>query len=166
MTNVIQVVGYKNTGKTTLIEKLVDYFSEQGFRTGTIKHDGHNFEMDHEKTDTWRHRKAGATITAITSGQKSAILKKSPMTLHQMIAFMKSEADIIFVEGFKEADYPKVVMLKEDQDQELLAGLSNIMACMTWFSTGWLDYPVFSIEDKQQLCYFLNQNVRERNMDE
>lgn len=58
--NVLQIVGYKNTDKTTLIERLTERLTALGYRVGTIKHDAHRFEVDHAGTDSWRHRQAGA----------------------------------------------------------------------------------------------------------
>ena len=63
---IIQVVGYKNSGKTTLVSELVRTLTSEGYRVGTLKHDAHDFEPDIPGKDTWQHRKAGAQVTAIT----------------------------------------------------------------------------------------------------
>ncbi|MDF2834525.1 MAG: molybdopterin-guanine dinucleotide biosynthesis protein B-like protein, partial [Paenibacillus sp.] len=57
---VIQVVGYKNTGKTTIVCQLTSLLKEAGYKVGTIKHDAHEFRMDHPGTDTWKHQQSGA----------------------------------------------------------------------------------------------------------
>src|SRR5690554_1249424 len=108
---IYQIVGYKNSGKTTLICKLIEWFTANEFRVGTIKHDAHNFNMDTSGTDTYRHREAGAQIIAITSDYRTAIVQESPASLDQLIEQMV-DVDMILVEGFKQENYPKIVMIR------------------------------------------------------
>ena len=61
MQRVIGVAGFKNSGKTTLVEKLVRALTAKGYRIATVKHAHHSFDMDHEGRDSFRHRKAGAS---------------------------------------------------------------------------------------------------------
>ena len=73
---VISIVGGKsNSGKTTLLEKLIREAKRRGWRVATLKHDGHGFEMDQPGKDTWRHAQAGADVVAISSPHKVAILE-------------------------------------------------------------------------------------------
>ena len=67
---VFAVSGVKNSGKTTLIEKIIPKLKEHGLKVATIKHDGHDFEGDVEGTDTYKHKRAGAYGTAIFSKNK------------------------------------------------------------------------------------------------
>lgn len=123
---VLQVVGYKNAGKTTLVCDIVKAFSIKGYRVGTIKHDAHTFEPDPPGTDTWQHRQAGALATAITSPTRTAWSVEQSQTLDELLADMRERAmDFIVVEGFKAADYPKIVLLQGPGDEQLLA-LSHI----------------------------------------
>ncbi|MBM7331497.1 molybdopterin-guanine dinucleotide biosynthesis protein B, partial [Agrobacterium sp. S2] len=68
------ITGWKNSGKTTLTEKLVRCLTERGYRIATIKHAHHNFDIDQEGTDSWRHRQAGAAEVAIVSERRFAIM--------------------------------------------------------------------------------------------
>ncbi|WP_409342992.1 molybdopterin-guanine dinucleotide biosynthesis protein B [Paenibacillus sp. MBLB4367] len=129
---VFQVVGYKNTGKTTLICRLIEAFKAGGYRVGTIKHDGHDFRMDTPGTDTWKQRAAGADMVAITSAYQTAMIRSGPAELQELIDRMR-EADVILVEGFKAEHYPKIVLLKEPAHLELLDAVSRPLAAVCWY---------------------------------
>lgn len=83
---VLQLVGYSNSGKTTLLTKLIPLFEQSGLRVGVVKHDGgHDFEVDQPGKDTWRYREAGATLVAITSATKTAIVDQRPTPLPELV---------------------------------------------------------------------------------
>jgi molybdopterin-guanine dinucleotide biosynthesis protein B len=125
---IIQVVGYKNAGKTALACELVRELTSQGLRVGTLKHDAHDFEPDIPGKDTWQHRQAGAHVTAITSPSRTAWVQEQPSSLKQLVAEMANHAlDYLIIEGFKSADYPKIVLIRGEQDEELLS-LPNVIA--------------------------------------
>jgi molybdopterin-guanine dinucleotide biosynthesis adapter protein len=155
---IFQVVGYKNTGKTTLVCKLIERFKADGRTVATIKHDAHDFEMDRPGTDTWQHQQAGADMTAISSPRRTAWLSRSPLTLEEMIERMDG-ADIILIEGFKNAAYPKLVLLKQPEDLPLLA-LPNTIAAAVWDELGEHPphLPVFGIDDTDAIYRYLVSN--------
>lgn len=125
--NVLQIVGYKNSGKTTLLCKLVAHFSSLGWKVATLKHDAHAFEMDRPHTDTWKHRQAGAWLTGITSPGETAWLREGETQLEAMLVEAHG-ADLILVEGFKHAPYPKLVLLRTAADLDLLEQCSEVIA--------------------------------------
>jgi molybdopterin-guanine dinucleotide biosynthesis protein B len=125
---IIQVVGYKNAGKTTLMCTLVQGLTSQGLRVGTLKHDAHDFEPDIPGKDTWKHRQAGAHVTAMTSPSRTAWVQEQPTSLGQLVAQMAiHDLDYLIIEGFKSAEYPKIVLIRGEQDAELLS-LPNVIA--------------------------------------
>lgn len=125
---IIQVVGYKNSGKTTLVCELVKDLTKSGLRAGTLKHDAHDFEPDVPGTDTWQHRQAGAHITAITSPARTAWVQEQATPLEDLIENIREHTlDYLIIEGFKLAAYPKAVLLKDEQDIDLLS-LTNVIA--------------------------------------
>ena len=63
---ILSIVSKKNCGKTTLLEKLIPELKRRGYRVGTLKHDIHGFDIDHEGKDTFRHKAAGADVVAIS----------------------------------------------------------------------------------------------------
>jgi molybdopterin-guanine dinucleotide biosynthesis adapter protein len=128
---VLQIVGYKKSGKTTLICELIRRFASLGLRVGTIKRDAHEFNMDHEGTDTSMHRQAGAQVSAITSPSQTAMMSSRSTSLEQLIEQFNSSdfsLDIIIVEGFKTESYPKLVLLRNDADLALLDQVTEIAA--------------------------------------
>lgn len=158
MTNIIQVVGYKNSGKTTLVAKMVRMLSEAGYAVGTVKHDGHRFDIDKEGTDTWKHREAGASMTAITSSERTVLMEEKSSELDDMIRRMLA-MDAIIVEGFKEADYPKVVMIRSAEDVELVQRLRQVVVVVTWVPELSFPVPTFSIQQTDQLVAWLRPTI-------
>lgn len=128
---IFQIVGYKNSGKTTLVAELTRRFKQDGFTVGTAKRDAHDFTIDTPGTDTWKHQEAGADVTAISSSARSAVLRSSPMALSGLLAYMQ-DADIILVEGFKRESYPKLILLRSIEDIHLLQQLSSPAAAVIW----------------------------------
>ncbi|NNM67103.1 MAG: molybdopterin-guanine dinucleotide biosynthesis protein B [Spirochaetales bacterium] len=103
------IVGYKNSGKTTLIEKLVPLLK---LDLAYVKHDAHSFEMDHEGKDTFRISAAGAKVVAISGSDKNALLR--PSGLHPVLSCLDFlEQDAVLVEGYKDSSLPKIVVLDE-----------------------------------------------------
>lgn len=125
---VLQIAGYKNSGKTTLATAIVRRLNSRGYLIGTIKHDAHQFEPDVPGTDSRKHREAGAFATAITSQARTAWTMERPTPLDDLLNEMRLHAlDAVIVEGFKDAPHPKVVLMRDETDAELLR-LPNIVA--------------------------------------
>ena len=103
----IGFAAWSGTGKTTLIEKLIGYFKGRGLRVAVIKHDGHDFEIDRPGKDSWRFTQAGADVSLITSGEKTALVERRGLTLAQAAA-LAGEVDLILVEGWKGGDFPRI----------------------------------------------------------
>lgn len=118
MSNIIQVVGFKNAGKTTLIEYFIKRFIEEEWKVAAIKHDVHGFLMDKSGTDTWKMQQAGADVTAITSPMKTAVLYQNPLSLQELLQHVK-DVDVVLVEGFKSENYPKMVLVQQNEIDEL-----------------------------------------------
>lgn len=103
------VSGFKNTGKTTLITKLIPELKSRGYKVAVIKHDGHDFEPDVPGTDSFRHRMAGAFGTAVYSSERMMVTKEcTGVTEHEIVQAFP-EADIILLEGLKDSTYPKYI---------------------------------------------------------
>ncbi|USB31585.1 molybdopterin-guanine dinucleotide biosynthesis protein B [Paenibacillus sp. YPG26] len=128
---VFQIVGYKNTGKTHLVSRLTSYFTAKGLRVAVIKHDLHEFEMDKEGTDTYQHTAAGAAAVAITSPTRTAVLEEKGTALSDLIARF-AEYDLVLVEGFKQEAYPKLLILRNEKDLQLLSELTNVKKVAVW----------------------------------
>ncbi len=107
---VVVFVGRSNTGKTTLIERLIPELVRRGWRVGTIKHNRHGFEIDHEGKDSYRHRRAGAKVTVLASPKQIAVIANAEKDyeISELISQFIRGVDIVLVEGFKENSYPKI----------------------------------------------------------
>jgi molybdopterin-guanine dinucleotide biosynthesis protein B len=155
---VVQFVGYSNSGKTTMLEKIIPLLRDKGLTVGVIKHDGHDFEIDQEGKDTWRYREAGAQLVAIQSATKTAWIERQAVPLDALISRMTDAgADLILVEGFKRERFPKVVFLRREEDHALLQRVANPVAVVSWEGpTATIgELPRFSIDDVKGLVKFL-----------
>ncbi|GAS82282.1 molybdopterin-guanine dinucleotide biosynthesis protein B [Paenibacillus amylolyticus] len=132
--HIIQIVGYKNTGKTTMTAALIGHFSSMGLKVAAIKHDGHDhFEMDQEGTDSYRFGEAGASAVVVMSEKRTAIMERQATRLEDMLSHL-SGYDWIVIEGFKEASYPKFVMVREEKDLSLIDRLEGVVGMISWLS--------------------------------
>jgi molybdopterin-guanine dinucleotide biosynthesis protein MobB len=124
MIPIVSIVGKSNSGKTTLIEKLINQLSSRGWRVATIKHNRHGFEIDHEGKDSWRHRKAGAVTTVLVSPHQVAVMEDvdTDYGLSEIRDRYIRNADIILAEGYKGNPHPKIEVFRSDLRQERLCG--------------------------------------------
>jgi molybdopterin-guanine dinucleotide biosynthesis adapter protein len=105
---VFGVVGWKNSGKTTLVERLVAEFVRRGWRIATVKHAHHDADIDQPGTDSFRHRAAGATEVALVGGHRYAIMREQEEpTLAEVLARL-APADLVLIEGYKRERHPKI----------------------------------------------------------
>lgn len=104
---VFSICGYKNSGKTTLVTKVIPELTARGAKVAVIKHDGHDFEADVPGTDSYRHHAAGAYGTAVFSGNRFLVHKECQGMDETVLMHMFPEADVILIEGLKNKDYPK-----------------------------------------------------------
>lgn len=106
---VIAISGLKNSGKTTLIEKLIPCLKQKGYITAVIKHDGHSFAPDSPGTDSYRFFQAGALGAAVFDREKVSVTKRCDVNIDALLELFQ-EADFILLEGFKATHYPKIVL--------------------------------------------------------
>lgn len=108
---VFAVSGYKNSGKTTMICRLIPALKRRGYRVVVIKHDGHDFVGDVPGTDSFRHRQAGACGCAVFSQKRILITREieeeEELPDEKMLFKAFPGADIILLEGMKNSSYPK-----------------------------------------------------------
>lgn len=125
---IISIVGKSDSGKTTLIEKLVPELTRRGYAVATVKHDAHQFDIDHRGKDSWRHKQAGAVTTVISSPAKAAVVKSvdRELTLDEIAVAFLMDVDVILTEGFKREAKPKIEVVAPG-DTELISPLSEII---------------------------------------
>lgn len=143
----IAICGCKNSGKTTLIEKLIPKFCKKGYKVATIKHDGHDFQGDVEGTDTYKHKKAGAYATAIFSDNKFMIIKEDNTVDEKYFINIFPEADIIFLEGFKGSNYPKLEIVRKGNSSVSVCNKNNLIGILSDFEVFDDDYNLIDLNN-------------------
>lgn len=168
---IFQIVGYQNSGKTTLVEKLVRICAFHKVRVGTIKHHGHGGKptINHGSKDSDRHLAAGATVTSVEGdGILHLILQdeKSLSLEHILNMYKALPLDIIIIEGYKQELYPKVALVRNQDDYEKLSQLSNIQAFIGWdhFESKEKEIPSFHIKNEAHYIDWLMTYLSRRKI--
>lgn len=123
-------VGRSNSGKTTLIERLIPELTRAGYRLATVKHAGHGFDLDTQGKDSWRHKRAGADTVIVLSKGSLAMFADVPDELPIETVrerFVNGHIDLIIAEGWKSEGFPKVVIVRENLN-EVNVSLENLLA--------------------------------------
>ena len=130
---IISFVGFSGSGKTTFIEQLIQRIKQRGFSVAVIKHDAHKFKMDYEGKDTYRFYEAGCDCVAISSAEKSAIIRRNDdcPDVHEMIDVLPGEYDVIIVEGYRMSDLPKIGLSRAATGKGLSLPLEQLCAVVT-----------------------------------
>ncbi|MCA3561366.1 MAG: molybdopterin-guanine dinucleotide biosynthesis protein B [Aestuariivirga sp.] len=164
MNKVIGVAGFKNAGKTTLVEKLVTELTRRGHRVSTVKHAHHEFDIDHEGRDSFRHRKAGACEVAVVSRHRWAIIhelrEETDPTLDEILAKL-APCDLVIVEGYKRDTHDKIEVRNLDLAHPKLAGDDpTVVAVAANGAIPDAPVPVFGRDDVTALAGFIERHMR------
>ncbi|HTN97727.1 MAG TPA: molybdopterin-guanine dinucleotide biosynthesis protein B [Nordella sp.] len=156
---IIGVAGFKNAGKTTLVEKLVRELTKRGYRVSTVKHAHHSFDIDHEGRDSFRHRAAGASEVAVISQQRWAIIHESRGEEEPSFAAILAKlapCDLVIVEGYKHGSHRKIEVRNLVLDHPKLAGEDPSIVAIA--ATGMIadaQVPVFDRDHVEALADFI-----------
>lgn len=158
--NIIGITGWKNSGKTTLTEKLVAELVKRGLRIATVKHAHHEFDIDHEGRDSYRHRKAGASEVAIVSSRRWALIHElegeTEPPLQDVLARL-APCDLVIVEGYKREGHKKIEVRRKDArdiiplaptDASIIAIASDVRITNS-------PLPVFDVDDAAAIADFI-----------
>jgi molybdopterin-guanine dinucleotide biosynthesis protein B len=111
------IIGARNSGKTTLIEKLASMLSQRGLRVATVKHTFHSHTFDTEGKDTFRHRKAGARYTVgISSADMALFASPNDENREKFFEFLSNNCDVCLVEGNKGAKRSTILLTRKIDD--------------------------------------------------
>jgi molybdopterin-guanine dinucleotide biosynthesis protein B len=158
---IVSIVGKKRSGKTILLEKLIPELISRGYRVGTVKHDTHGFDIDHEGKDTWRHKQSGADAVAISSPWKLSLIMDvdEEVSLDGIAGTYFKEMDLVLTEGYLRARKPQVEVFRSAAHREPLHTKSEpntLVAVMSDVPVD-LDVPNFDINDIAALADFIEQ---------
>jgi molybdopterin-guanine dinucleotide biosynthesis protein B len=161
---VFGITGWKNSGKTTLTEKLVTEFTRRGYRVSTVKHAHHDFDIDKEGTDSFRHRLAGATEVAVVSGRRWALMHElrgeDEPKLADILARL-APCDLVLVEGYKRDGHDKIEArrLAARDTAPLTVGDPAIRAVAADHPVTGENVPVFALDDVAAIADFIVARV-------
>src|SRR5436190_11006844 len=163
--NVIAFCGFSGSGKTTLVEQLIVRLRLAGHRVSVVKHAHHDFDIDHEGKDSWRHRQAGAFEVVIASDRRLAKIREYQVqadpTVHQLIAELY-ECDWVLVEGFKHADLLKIEVWRADAGKPAQYPNDPFVVAICTDSADRLPaataLPLLDINDPDAVAHFLLGN--------
>jgi len=141
-------VGRSNSGKTTLIERVIPELVRAGYKVATVKHAGHGFDLDTEGKDSWRHKRAGASsVMVLSKGSMAMFAEVSDQMKVEEVRdrFLDHTYDLIIAEGWKNEGYPKIVIVR-DQIGEIPVSSEGLLAVVSDRSLD-LDIPLFGLDD-------------------
>jgi molybdopterin-guanine dinucleotide biosynthesis protein B len=164
MIPIVSIVGKSNSGKTSLIEKLVAELAHRGWRVATIKHNRHGFEVDHEGKDSWRHKKAGAVTTVVASPGRIAVISdiEGDYELARIRDGYIRNADIILAEGYKKNPHPKIEVFRTDLERGRLCGPDDQLVAIAGDRPVSAEVPWFDWNDASGLADWIVQRFLPR----
>ncbi|EKZ4866763.1 molybdopterin-guanine dinucleotide biosynthesis protein B [Listeria monocytogenes] len=119
MAAILQIIGFKNSGKTTLLNALIRASRKENYTVSAIKHDAHDFSVDHAGTDSYSFQESGAEAVVIANSRQYAVMEQTGIDLKTAIQKLP-ESDIVLIEGYKEGPFPKIILVRELAEIELL----------------------------------------------
>ena len=131
---IVGIVGWKNSGKTYFVSKIINKLQIKNYRVASIKHAHHEFDIDHKDTDSYIHRKAGSTQVIVSSSKRWVKITELNNSKEQTLNYLLnqlSDTDIVIVEGFKNDNHPKIEIIKKCNNDYLFNKISNIKAVIS-----------------------------------
>ena len=154
MIPIVSIVGKSNSGKTTLIEKIIAELVRRGYRVATIKHNRHGFDIDHEGKDSWRHKRAGARTTVIASPGRVAVVEDvdRDYAIDELAGRYIRDADIVLSEGFKKNVLPKIEVNRAEMNRGPLSGPEDNLIAVAADRPLDAGVPCYDINDAEGLA--------------
>jgi molybdopterin-guanine dinucleotide biosynthesis adapter protein len=159
------IAGWKNSGKTTLMVRLIENFAGRGLQVAAVKHAHHAFDVDQEGRDSFRYRAAGASTVAVSSAKRFAVMAelrgRPEPTLDELVRHIE-DADIILVEGFKGGTHPKIELRRRHaaSGPPLAPNDPAILAIAADFEVPDAALPVFALDDIDGIAALILECVR------
>lgn len=154
---IVAVCGTKNSGKTTLLVRLVRELSERGVKVAVIKHDGHDFSCDIPGTDSYRLQEAGAYATAVYSRYRTFVHKLCEPKPEELIRQFP-EADLIFIEGMKGSTYPKLEVVRKAVSEEPVSNPEGRFLLVTDWEAGHFQEPSAGFQELALIIHKIMEN--------
>lgn len=155
---ILVICGCKNTGKTTLMSFLIEKLSKKGYKVGTIKHDGHDFDSDIEGRDSTLHYQSGARQAAVFSKNRWMMIENQAMSLENIMTYFQNN-DILLIEGCKNSRYPKIEMLRKGYQEIPVSCPENRLALVSDFYLECHEL-VLDVHNKNQILEFVEEYIK------
>lgn len=158
----IGFIGYSNSGKTTLIEKLIPIFRARGLQVSAIKNAHHGFDMDRPGKDSFRYRNAGAGQVLIATAVRWALLTETPQRSASLDELLDELApsDLVIIEGFKsEGAIPRIEVRRLPErassvEPPIFPRDANVVALATDHAVD-TALPVLDLNDPDKIAAFI-----------
>ncbi|MDW3117716.1 molybdopterin-guanine dinucleotide biosynthesis protein B [Roseovarius pacificus] len=160
--NVYGVVGWKNAGKTGLMERLVTEITGRGISVSTVKHAHHSFDVDHPGKDSHRHRVAGATEVLLASRNRFALMHELRDEAEPALSALLQKlapVDLVLIEGYKRDSHPKIEAHRAVTGNPLIAPGDPTVRAVASDTPLDLDRPVFDLNDTAAIADFILSEV-------
>lgn len=154
---IVVVCGMKNSGKTTLLVKIIEKLAERNRKTAVIKHDGHDFECDIPETDSYKLKKAGAYGTAVYSENRIFVHKDREMERAEELLQLFPEAEIIFIEGLKSSSYPKIEVVRKGISESPVSNPEGRFLIVTDHETEKFSEKAVGFEELEKIISMIDQ---------
>ena len=170
----VAFIGYQNSGKTTLVEKVIAELTRRGLRVGSLKHHGHHgFDIDVPAKDSWRHHQAGSKHVGLICGTRWAeyadTRAEDEMPARELLA-RYADVDVVIVEGYKTEGFDNIVVARSGVDRlrgrsslDLVDGHTLALACndalVRQARDAGLEVPTVSINDYRAICDLIQDRL-------
>jgi len=156
------VTGWKNSGKTGLMERLITEFTARGLTVSSIKHAHHSFDIDHPGRDSYRHRDAGARQVLLASRNRWALMHElrdeDEPSLGDLLKQL-SPVDLVLIEGYKRDRHPKIEAHRKETGQPLIAPEDETIVAVASDTSLSVDRPVLDLNDTAAIANFIAQHL-------
>ena len=157
------VTGWKNSGKTGLMERLITEFTARGLSVSSIKHAHHSFDIDHPGRDSYRHRDAGARQVLLASRNRWALMhelrNEDEPSLGDLLKQL-SPVDLVLIEGYKRDRHPKIEAHRKETGQPLIAPEDETIVAVASDTLVTIDRPVLDLNDTASIANFIAQHLK------
>ena len=154
------VTGWKNSGKTGLMERLITEFTARGLTVSSIKHAHHSFDIDHPGRDSYRHRDAGARQVLLASRNRWALMHElrdeDEPSLGDLLKQL-SPVDLVLIEGYKRDRHPKIEAHRKETGQPLIAPEDETIVAVASDTSVTIDRPVLDLNATASIANFIAQ---------
>jgi molybdopterin-guanine dinucleotide biosynthesis adapter protein len=155
------VIGWKNAGKTSLMERLVAEITARGFSVSTVKHVHHDVDLDQPGKDSFRHRAAGASEVVLASAHRFALMRehRGPEPDLSAILARMAPVDLILVEGYKRDAHAKIEVFRAEAGHDLIQPGDPLIRAVATDLSLTLPVPSLDLNNTRQIADFILREV-------